>query len=584
MATDPFLVVAIDFGTTYSGYAFQFRHEYSAKDPTVISAPQSWSDGTKQVLSLKTPTALLLNGDLEIDSFGYEAERKYSNLCEESKHMEWYFYRRFKMKLQNRGGLSRTSSLEDESLKLLPAVEIFAHAINCLKMKLFEQLDKDQKVLSPDDILWVLTVPAIWDDSAKDFMRKAALTAGLKNDNLRIALEPEAASLYCQYLPINRFASGRAESQSSLAAPGTVYMVVDLGGGTADITVHEKLSDGNLREVHRACGGPWGGTSVDANFINLLGNIIGSNAMTFFMNTHRGDYHDLMKEFEITKRSIELESEKPVNIKLPFTMFETVKNPRFKGKDFKTALAESVYAKDIKVIGDKIKMSADLARSLIGSVADNIIKQMEECFREVITQHNLSLILMVGGFSESPYIQERVKERFEGQNNVKVLIPQEAGLAVLKGAVVFGRQPQSISSRILRYTYGAEITPEWNPEIYDVAHRSEDGLRCNNVFKPFAYMDKEIMFGDKIERTYNTIEPKQRVVYLKIFCTDKFDTKYTTEPGCMLLGTLSVTLKSPKKESQEIMVIYEFGNTELRVSGKEVLTGKMCETVLQMNE
>lgn len=103
MATDPFLVVAIDFGTTYSGYAFQFRHEYSAKDPTVISAPQSWSDGTKQVLSLKTPTALLLNGDLEIDSFGYEAERKYSNLCEESKHMEWYFYRRFKMKLQNRG-------------------------------------------------------------------------------------------------------------------------------------------------------------------------------------------------------------------------------------------------------------------------------------------------------------------------------------------------------------------------------------------------------------------------------------------------------------------------------------------------
>ena len=103
MSCDPFLVVAIDFGTTYSGFAFQWRHEYSAKDPTVITAPQSWSDGTKQVLSLKTPTALLLNGDLEIDSFGYEAERKYSNLCEENKHADWYFYRRFKMKLQNRG-------------------------------------------------------------------------------------------------------------------------------------------------------------------------------------------------------------------------------------------------------------------------------------------------------------------------------------------------------------------------------------------------------------------------------------------------------------------------------------------------
>lgn len=584
MSCDPFLVVAVDFGTTYSGFAFQFRHEYCAKDPTVISAPQSWSDGTKQVLSLKTPTALLLNSDLEIDSFGYEAERKYSNLCEENKHMDWYFYRRFKMKLQNRGGLSKTSSVEDESLKMLPAVEVFAKSIECLKIKLFEQLDKDQTVLSPDDILWVLTVPAIWDDSAKDFMRKAALTADIKNDNLKIALEPEAASLYCQYLPVNRFAAGGAASQFSLASPGTVYMVVDLGGGTADITCHEKLKDGNLREVHRACGGPWGGTAVDNNFIDMLSSIVGKPAMTFFMNNHRADYQDLMKEFEITKRNIELESDKPVNIKLPFTLFETVKNPRFRGKEFKQALAESKQATKIKLIGDKIKMNADLARSLVEKVADNIIKQMEDCFRDVITQHNLSLILMVGGFSESPYIQQRVRERFEGQNNIRVLIPMEAGLAVLKGAVVFGRQPQSISSRILRYTYGAEITPEWNPDIYDAAHRSEDGEYCNNVFKPFAYMDKEVEMGKKIEKTYNTIEPMQNIVYLKIFCSDKYDTKYTTEPECILLGTLAITVKSPKEEKQEIKVIYEFGNTELKVSGKEAKSGEICETVLQMNE
>ena len=137
---------------------------------------------------------------------------------------------------------------------------------------------------------------------------------------------------------------------------------------------------------------------------------------------------------------------------------------------------------------------------------------------------------------------------------------------------------------MLRYTYGAEITPEWNSEIYDVKHRSEDGKRCNNVFQPFAYMDKEMEMGKQIEKTYNTIEPMQNAVYLKIFCSDKFDTKYTNEPGCMQLGTLTITLKSPKKENQEIKVIYEFGNTELKVSGKEVRSGQMCETVLQMNE
>lgn len=49
--------------------------------------------------------------------------------------------------------------------------------------------------------------------------------------------------------------------KSSISIPylGTRYMVVDCGGGTVDITVHE-LSErhGTLRELHKATGGPWG--------------------------------------------------------------------------------------------------------------------------------------------------------------------------------------------------------------------------------------------------------------------------------------------------------------------------------------
>ena len=41
------------------------------------------------------------------------------------------------------------------------------------------------------------------------------------------------------------------------------YMVVDCGGGTVDITVHE-LNDncGTLRELHKATGGPWGSVGM----------------------------------------------------------------------------------------------------------------------------------------------------------------------------------------------------------------------------------------------------------------------------------------------------------------------------------
>ena len=43
---------------------------------------------------------------------------------------------------------------------------------------------------------------------------------------------------------------------------GGSYMVVDCGGGTVDITVHEISTDGQqLREVFKATGGPYGSVS-----------------------------------------------------------------------------------------------------------------------------------------------------------------------------------------------------------------------------------------------------------------------------------------------------------------------------------
>jgi hypothetical protein len=42
---------------------------------------------------------------------------------------------------------------------------------------------------------------------------------------------------------------------------------------------------------------------------------------------------------------------------------------------------------------------------------------------------------MVGGFSESTILQEHIKKGFPDKN---LFIPKEAGLAVLKGAVIFG--------------------------------------------------------------------------------------------------------------------------------------------------
>ena len=57
---------------------------------------------------------------------------------------------------------------------------------------------------------------------------------------------------------------------------GTRYMVVDCGGGTVDITVHEVEDQfGTLKELHKATGGACGSVNIDKAFEELLVDIFG---------------------------------------------------------------------------------------------------------------------------------------------------------------------------------------------------------------------------------------------------------------------------------------------------------------------
>ena len=90
------------------------------------------------------------------------------------------------------------------------------------------------------DVTWVVTIPAIYDDFAKRFVRVAAHKAGIistvNSPNLQLCLEPEAACLTVSL-----------KNAPHLARNGTKIMILDYGGGTVDITTHEVLSMNPLR-------------------------------------------------------------------------------------------------------------------------------------------------------------------------------------------------------------------------------------------------------------------------------------------------------------------------------------------------
>ncbi|XP_052229233.1 heat shock 70 kDa protein 12A-like [Dreissena polymorpha] len=73
-----------------------------------------------------------------------------------------------------------------------------------------------QNGVDKNDIHWVLTVPAIWNEHAKQFIRTAAREAGIKMGQLSLALEPEAASIYCRHVKMSRTAGSSSADISTL--------------------------------------------------------------------------------------------------------------------------------------------------------------------------------------------------------------------------------------------------------------------------------------------------------------------------------------------------------------------------------
>ena len=98
-----FVVVAIDFGTTFSGYAFAFT-----RDPESVHMMRRWEGGDPGVTNQKTPTTLLLKPDGSFHSFGFGARDFYHDL-EPEDAKKWMFFDKFKMSLHSNKVMLRSA-------------------------------------------------------------------------------------------------------------------------------------------------------------------------------------------------------------------------------------------------------------------------------------------------------------------------------------------------------------------------------------------------------------------------------------------------------------------------------------------
>mmetsp|Transcript_15047 Transcript_15047/g.25763 ORF Transcript_15047/g.25763 Transcript_15047/m.25763 type:complete len:669 (-) Transcript_15047:408-2414(-) len=241
----------------------------------------------------------------------------------------------------------------------------------------------------------VVTVPAYFNDAQRQATKDAGKISGL--DVLRIINEPTAAAL----------AYGLDKKD------GKVIMVYDLGGGTFDVSCLE--ISGGVFEVKATNGDTFlGGEDFDAVLTKYLVETFKKDT-GIDLSKDRLALQRLREAAE--KAKCELSSTLQTDINLPFI----------------TADASGPKHMNVKLSRAKLE-------SLVGPLIDRTIDPCKACLKDAgVSTTDISEVILVGGMTRVPKVQETVKTLF-GKEPSKNVNPDEvvAVGAAIQGAVLKG--------------------------------------------------------------------------------------------------------------------------------------------------
>ena len=346
-------------------------------------------------------------------------------------------------------------------------------------------------------------------------------------------------------------------------------------GGTADFSVHEVEEEGTLTELYRASGGPYGGIYVDKEYLKMYDTIFGDGSIDQLKTEDMVEFLTMTREFEVKKRTVSESRDSNFITRLSIVLNEKLT------KDEKMEKVKSSYLKDqVSFMRDKLTLSPNLMKSFFKNSLENIISHVENILKAI---QDVDIILLVGGYAESPLVQEKIKTKFA---NYSIIIPQDCNLVVMKGAVLFGHNPMSISARILRFTYGVGRDNKFDPKKHPQKNRFTDdnGVeRCSNVFEKLIDKNSKVPATGKIvTREVKSITETQKLFKSRVYCTEKKDIIVADE-SCELVGALEVSVPSHVEGKWKATERYVFGMTEIEMSVRVEATNQTFETTLNNN-
>ena len=445
------IVAAVDFGTTFSGVTIAFK---DFPNEMYHNAP-----GISDPTDKKTPTVLLLHDT----SASWEAGRKAISTYGRTNG-QGHLFQAFKMALHRKTENFGIEVKAVNSEMTIPLMTLYVEYLknilactlstirSCGHQSVLYRGKTNTAILK--DIKWVITVPAMWTEFAKAFTRRAAYLAGfVENEyspDLVIALESEAATLNVY-----------SDFQHTLE-PGSLIAVADSGGGTFDLTVSRVAQTYPLKlEVAAApAGGAFGGDRVNDNFKAYIFSLM-RPIVNLANDIDRAHLQGLFLQFEEVKKRWNPDTH-------PDTMSLNDLFSRHLGSEGLRLLLDQHSTTPerslIQVREDRyfLRLSKQQMKSFFEPMVSEIIA---ESIRVLNENPGVSTYIMVGGFSESAYLETRVREALNLRHpGLNISCNRDtAQLAVCYGGVLYGLYSGTFSDRVAPYHIGISVSGKFKP-------------------------------------------------------------------------------------------------------------------------
>ncbi|KAI1736876.1 actin-like ATPase domain-containing protein [Xylaria scruposa] len=433
------ILVAVDFGTTHSAVAWtQTRPNHS------IEVVDEWPD--KANTQDKVPTTL---------QYGYQGREG-----PEGNPMAWGFqtegeqqepkYQWFKLELDP--NLRGTLSGKYPKTAIQPKPEHLEKLVTDYLRILREHTEANiigTYSISSDALLrgipweYIITVPAVWPETAQNTTRKCAKEAGMAfYSPVQIISEPEAAGI---------FALEHMGREIGLAV-GDTFVICDAGGGTVDLISYTitSLTPTRLEESAAGSGALCGSTFLDRRFDDWI-----RHEFAAFNEWDSGGYHNLA----LTKWESEIkqnfDGDPRKRCLIPAVGIPPRVNPGIRGSTF-----EIPYQK-----------MKELFEPIISKILDLVTLQISEAKKNGKT---VKAVLLAGGFGRNEYLKKRIQQQVD--MTVKVERMKHCNTAIVRGALIQSLASKTagarlptiwVDSRIARKHYGTAVLDVYDPDKHD---------------------------------------------------------------------------------------------------------------------